>query len=104
MKVTVIQCERCGGTHEDLEFAPLTNHDPESHWVFWAMCPALNQPLMLNNQMPLTFAPKETPVTDFLEDTPVDVEVLGPEEPRPKPKLPPKPFYEDSDPTHFFDR
>jgi hypothetical protein len=43
--VSIHQCARCGGKHEAIEFKPLSNAPDE--WKFFAMCPTLNQPIMV---------------------------------------------------------
>lgn len=47
MKVKISNCARCGGTHEDLEFAELSRPMVEAKHTHWAMCPTVNEPIML---------------------------------------------------------
>lgn len=45
MKIDVKSCQRCGTSHEQLEFKPLHNPADDFHW--WAMCPLINEPILL---------------------------------------------------------
>ncbi len=38
-------CQRCGGNHEMLRFAPLNN--PVDEYAWWALCPTTKQPLLM---------------------------------------------------------
>lgn len=45
---TVSDCARCNGTHENLEFKPLTNHPIDGFtFTHWAICPTMDEPLLL---------------------------------------------------------
>jgi hypothetical protein len=44
MRVNVVDCQRCGETHE-MVFQPLANAIDE--WQFWGMCPITAQPVLL---------------------------------------------------------
>lgn len=41
----VQNCARCGGTHASLTFTALTA--PTDEYGHWAMCPTLQQPILL---------------------------------------------------------
>lgn len=41
----VRNCVRCGGDHDAVEVKPLTR--PSEEWGYWAMCPAVNEPIMM---------------------------------------------------------
>lgn len=44
-------CSRCGGTHEHVKFSLLSNPaaagDDGLVFRYWAMCPTLNQPIIM---------------------------------------------------------
>jgi hypothetical protein len=44
MYETLRHCARCGGTHYDIQFYRLLNHET---YDAWAMCPTLEQPILL---------------------------------------------------------
>lgn len=53
--VSVKNCARCGGHHEGLKFdwleRPMAPADaPGVVWSYWAMCPAIGQPIMLRSE------------------------------------------------------
>lgn len=41
----IIDCERCGGTHDKLRVLPLLRDLPP--YEFWACCPTSGEPIML---------------------------------------------------------
>jgi hypothetical protein len=41
----VKNCARCGGAHNALEFAPLSN--PPDDITHWALCPTTQEPILL---------------------------------------------------------
>ena len=47
MKVNINNCARCGETHVDLEFSKLTRPMIDAKHTHWAMCPTVNEPIML---------------------------------------------------------
>jgi hypothetical protein len=51
MKINVKHCARCEQDHADLEFAAFTEHPvpvtDKIEWTHWAMCPALNEPVLM---------------------------------------------------------
>jgi hypothetical protein len=50
-KVAILNnCARCGGNHSDIEFREFTNHfspDGGAVYTHWAMCPTLNEPILM---------------------------------------------------------
>lgn len=47
MKVKISNCARCGETHVGLEFSKLTRPMVDAKHTHWAMCPTVNEPIML---------------------------------------------------------
>lgn len=43
--VNVKHCQRCGTNHNNLKFLELFN--PVDDWKYWAMCPVMDQPILL---------------------------------------------------------
>jgi len=53
MKVNVRHCARCEQDHDDVEFKefslhPIWDGEDEESWTHWAMCPTLNEPIILH--------------------------------------------------------
>jgi hypothetical protein len=46
MTMSVTRCARCGGNHEHILFTKLSGQ-PIAGVTHWGMCPALNQPILM---------------------------------------------------------
>lgn len=46
----IFNCARCGGSHEHVKFNRFTYpivDDNEDTWEYWAMCPVVNEPIIM---------------------------------------------------------
>lgn len=54
IKITVLDCPRCGHNHYQLKFEPLSRATVEARQgqaQMWAMCPNENQPIMVRFEL-----------------------------------------------------
>ena len=58
LKVTIINCQRCGETHKKILFSKLSN--PADEYGYYATCPTSRQPILLKTWVECV----ETPETE----------------------------------------
>ncbi len=48
MRVTIVDCARCGETHYDLEFTRFTRPiELEKTYTYWTVCPETDKPILM---------------------------------------------------------